>query len=286
MANLTHEGLRMVSDAATRHGFSLDAALSLVEALVAGRGTQAQFNHPDFGGLGQWSRGGMIMIADMFNQGLKYRVDALCNELSSLLGQQTAMFTPAHSSQSQSQGGGYALFLNGPSSWWPAELGEPSSTGAQNDMRYAFFPGSRRLAIQRGNQTQIYDSGEHQFSGFSQQQGSGQSLTFSSRHGTVRVTDLPLVSDRNDGRELAEGGTVADFAAPQSLQPEARKAQASSAPSYPTAASSVVSSAPPGPASDVGTVTRTLRELAALRQEGILTDEEFAAKKAELLSRI
>ncbi len=35
--------------------------------------------------MGQWSQGGMIMIGDMFNNALKYRVDALCSELSSLL---------------------------------------------------------------------------------------------------------------------------------------------------------------------------------------------------------
>ncbi len=23
--------------------------------------------------------------------------------------------------------------------WWPADLGDPSSSGSQNDMRYAFF---------------------------------------------------------------------------------------------------------------------------------------------------
>ena len=31
---------------------------------------------------------------------------------------------------------------------------------------------------------------------------------------------------------------------------------------------------------------RAIEQLAALRQKGILTDEEFAAKKAELLSRL
>jgi hypothetical protein len=35
--------------------------------------------------MGQWSQGGMIMIGDMLNQGLKYRVDALCNELAGIL---------------------------------------------------------------------------------------------------------------------------------------------------------------------------------------------------------
>ena len=45
----------------------------------------AQFSHPEFGGSGQWMAGGAIMISDMFNNALKARVDALCNELSALI---------------------------------------------------------------------------------------------------------------------------------------------------------------------------------------------------------
>ena len=85
MPNLTPEGLRIVTDVATRHGVSLDVALTLLGALAQGNGRQAQFNHPELGGMGQWSRGGMVMIGDMFNQGLKHRVDALCNELTDFL---------------------------------------------------------------------------------------------------------------------------------------------------------------------------------------------------------
>ena len=56
--------------------------------------------------------------------------------------------------------------------------GHPSSTGGQNAMRYAFFPGSRRLAIDPGDgKVTIYDTGDHQITGFSQQQGGGQSIT-------------------------------------------------------------------------------------------------------------
>ena len=29
--------------------------------------------------------------------------------------------------------------------WWPKDLGEPSSTGSQNDMTYAVFPDKHRL---------------------------------------------------------------------------------------------------------------------------------------------
>jgi len=33
------------------------------------------------------------------------------------------------------------------SDWWPEGLSDPGSSGAQNDLRYAFFPKQRRLAI-------------------------------------------------------------------------------------------------------------------------------------------
>ena len=136
MQNLTPQGLRIVTDAARRHGVSLDGALALLDALARGNGCQAQFNHPDLGGMGQWSQGGMIMIGDMFNQGLKYRVDALCNELAGILDLQPLTDPKAEGSQSQTQssGGEFSLFVAGAGSasqWWPAELGSPDSTGAQ-----------------------------------------------------------------------------------------------------------------------------------------------------------
>ncbi|WP_291913937.1 hypothetical protein [Accumulibacter sp.] len=43
----------------------------------------AQFSHSEFSGSGQWTRGGMIMVSDMFDNSLKGRIDGLCNELSS-----------------------------------------------------------------------------------------------------------------------------------------------------------------------------------------------------------
>ncbi len=69
MQNLTPEGLRIVTDIAARHGVSVEAALTLLGALARSHGAQAQFNHPELGGMGQWSEGGMIMIGDMFNSG-------------------------------------------------------------------------------------------------------------------------------------------------------------------------------------------------------------------------
>ena len=40
--------------------------------------------------------------------------------------------------------------------WWPEDLGEPGTSGSQNDVRYAFFPGSHRLAIQQDGKLAVY----------------------------------------------------------------------------------------------------------------------------------
>ncbi len=83
MPDLTPEAHQTLAATAQRHGVSTGAALAVLQALASGGGTMAQFNHPELGGAGQWSRGGMTMVGDMFNQGLKHRVDALCSELAS-----------------------------------------------------------------------------------------------------------------------------------------------------------------------------------------------------------
>ena len=283
MQALTPEGRRIAEAAAQRHGVGTDAVVVLLQALAAGGGTAAQFNHPDLGGMGQWSQGGMIMVGDMFNQGLKARVDALCTELAGLVRGQTVL-APAGSRQSQSQwhgvpnlqaqglggplGGvsGVSLFVpgsvEGAAAWWPAELGSPSSTGAQNDLRYAWFSDAHRLAIRRNSDVTVYDTGDHRISGFSQQQSGDQSLTFTSQHGLVRVADLPLV------------GTVG-AATPAAPAPRPAAAQP---------AGGRLAPAQPAPTPD--DIFGKIEKLADLRQKGILTEEEFAAKKTELLSRL
>ncbi|MCI4679887.1 SHOCT domain-containing protein [Rhodoblastus acidophilus] len=275
MQELTSEGRQTLQNLANAHGVSFDAALVLMQALVAGNGTQAQFSHPDLGGMGQWSRGGMIMIGDMFNNSLKYKVSQLCDELSGLLRHQS-FFAPAPSqSQMQSQGGGagVSFFVQGSSgSWWPAELGSPSSSGAQNDLRYAYFPGTRRLAIQQGGVTRIYDTGDHMIGGVSQQQSGDQSLTFTSQYGPVRVADLPLVSPAPQPAPAPQ--------APAAPAPEPEPAAFAPSPVPPAPAP-----AAPSTASDQD-IFATIEKLAGLRDKGILSEEEFAKKKAELLSRL
>ena len=71
-----------IEEIAARHGFSADAGRAAYSALQSGGFSQAQFGHPELGGMGQWMSGGMMMIGDMFNEGLKWRVSALLNELS------------------------------------------------------------------------------------------------------------------------------------------------------------------------------------------------------------
>jgi Short C-terminal domain len=272
MQNLRPEGLRIVTDVATRHGVSLDVALTLLGALAQGNGRQAQFNHPELGGMGQWSQGGMIMVGDMFNQHLKYRVDALCNELAGLLRSQP--LGEAEAGRIQSSGERVSLFVAGTGSagaWWPAELGTPTSTGAQNDMLYACFPGRRRLAIQQGGQVRVYDTGEHTIWGFSQQQGGDQSLTFTSQFGLVRVADLALVSPGSD--RFQNPSSPDSSAAPLQMPEHAPSAMAGAAPSHSASLA-------------MEDIAKTIERLAELRQKDILTEEEFAAKKAELLSRL
>lgn len=275
MQNLTPEGLRIVTDAAKRHGVSLDAALTLLGALARGNGRQAQFNHPDLGGIGQWSQGGMIMVGDMFNQGLKHRVDALCKELAGFLSSQPLANDEAREFQSQSQsGGGVSLFVAGTGSasqWWPAELGNPASTGAQNDLRYACFPGPRRLAIQKGGQVRVYDTGEHRISGFSQEQAGDQSLSLISQYGLVRVADLLLVFPQGD--QFPNPSPLGSAAPPQMPG------------SFPPAAAPTTAPTPEAPLA-MEDIMKTIERLAELRQKDILTEEEFVAKKAELLSRL
>ena len=104
MRQLSPAGQQAVDDISRRHGFSSDAVRAMLDAVINGNGTMAQFSHPEFGGSGQWMAGGMLMLGDMFNHGLKSRVDALCQELSTLVANQPGLLQTG-SFQSQSQGG-------------------------------------------------------------------------------------------------------------------------------------------------------------------------------------
>jgi hypothetical protein len=176
MRTLSPAGQRVVAELAQRHGFSADAAASLLGALHDGRGSMAQFDHREFGGLGQWMQGGMTMVSDLRDADLRRRVDALACDLAAALARDPGLVV---SVQKRAQG------------WWPAALGVPASTGAQDGVRYAYFPDRRRLAIELNGAVKVYDTLDHRISGFAQQQGGGARLAFTSQHGVVNVALLP-----------------------------------------------------------------------------------------------
>ncbi|MCY0094825.1 SHOCT domain-containing protein [Hoeflea ulvae] len=298
MADLTPETRQALAGIASRHGVSPEAVEHLLMALIAGQGSQAQFNHPDLGGMGQWSQGGMTMVGDMFNTALKARVDALCNEVAQVMREAAPVQLPSSaSSQTQSQGSdrvGVSLFVSGfpAGHWWPEELGQAASTGAQNQMRYAWFPDAARLAIDAGDgKVRVYDTGDHRIAGFSQQQSGDQSLSFTSQHGLVSLSELRQVNagrrdEANPTPTLSEAllGTSADTPTAEatpgeapSAPPESRRPE--TAPVQPSAAA-----APE--ANDETDIFAKIERLAALHAKGILTDAEYQSKKAELLARI
>ena len=262
MQPLTDAGNQAVQELAQRYGVSVDAVLALLFAVNNGGGTMAQFYHPDLGGGGQWMQGGMTMVGDMFNGRLQYTVSGLCSELSSLLRSQQVFLPPP-----PVQPGGFGSMAS-PNTWWPSELGQPSSSGGQNDARYAYFPGPRRLAVQRGGQVTVYDTLDHNIGGVQQQQGGPYgSQSFSSQFGTFTVESLPIVSPQQQD-------PAPQNAPPQNFAP---------APNSSPMSSNDSSYAAPQGSSDI---LSAIERLAQLHQRGILSDDEFRTKKAELLARL
>ena len=174
---------------AKRHGLSLSAAQALFDALVSGGGGMAQFSHPELGGMGQWSRG-MTQIGDMFNDALKGRIGAFCQEMSGVAAIPRRGEPPLGIAADETRRTPPLNDVGSQAAWWPAHLGTPSSSGSQNDMRYACFPDQRRLAIRRGDAVVLYDTGEHRLTGFSQQQSTRSDLSFSSETGPVALDNL------------------------------------------------------------------------------------------------
>ena len=191
MRTLSSIDQKTIDELADRHGFSRGAVTSMLQSVARGRGTMAQFDHPEFGGCGQWMRGGMTMVSDMFNDSLKSRVAALCNDLSKVVennptvAETVSLFVPPAASVSRQ--------------WWPSDLGAPTSTGSQDNVRYAYFAEPRRLAIELHGEVTIYDTLDHQISSFSQQQAHAGSLSFYSQHGLVDVGALPVIA--GEGRK-------------------------------------------------------------------------------------
>ncbi len=276
MTNLTEAGRQAVADLALRYGLSEGAVEQMARAVANGGGTMAQFNIAELGGSGQWMAGGMTMVGDMFNGGLQATVSNLCGELSNVMAG-TLMFERPP----KAMAGG----------WWPEGLGQPAATGGQNQARYAYFPVARRIAFDPGNGQGIVllDTGEHSIGGFGQQQsGPGDpflGVSVSSQFGQFALSSFPVVKAHGAPEpEREPTPKAAPAPAPKPVAPV--MAEPSPPPAEAQVAPPSVQPAPSSAVQATDDILGTIERLAKLREAGALTDEEFSAKKVELLARL
>lgn len=162
------------------HHVSVEAVTVLAQAIALGRGTQAQFNHPELGGMGQWQPG-MIMIGDAFNQPLKAKVTSLCEQLAARY--------------ASGERASFATMPTDLANWWPDHYGAAAVSGSQNDMAYAYFRQHKRLLIRRGDAITTYDTTGYVIQSVSQQQqNNARSLTFMTDRGLMREDDFTPVT--------------------------------------------------------------------------------------------
>jgi Short C-terminal domain len=158
----------------------------------------------------------------------------------------------------------------------------PSAVGGQNEARYAVFPGTRRLAIQINGVTRVFDTGEHQIGGVQQQQGGGYgTVSFTSQLGTFGVVSLREVGARQVAEPPAPPHAAQHQSQFQSGPPPHFAPQPHAAPVAPPPASGG-----PADAGNSQAIVAAIESLAGLHERGILSDEEFASKKTELLGRL
>lgn len=283
MSVLTDAGREAVRSGAARYGVSEQAAEAMLHAVIRGNGTMAQFNISELGGSGQWLAGGMTMVGDMFNHGLQATVSGLAGDLSQAMANDQLIERPKAGDLTAAYG------------WWPEELGAPSPTGGQNDISYAVFPSTRRLAVRFNDRLHLFDTGDHNIGGVSQSQsGMGLStLSFQSQNGTLAVTQLAPVAEQQPSPEPDQQHT--EEPASQQPTPVAPPAKVASEvmPQVPTNQQgtvtydpSPVATRPAAESSDIDTIISTIEKLAGLRDMGALTETEFEAKKVELLARL
>lgn len=292
MSRWTEQGEKLVNDVANRYSASYEAVSLMLDSILRGNGTMAQFNIYELGGCGQWMRGGMTMVGDMFNYQLKSKVDGICGDLSSAIFDQNLQVVPPP--PPQKPGGGLAGQGAGSwGQWWPSELGAPNTSGSQNQYRYAYFAGLRRLAISDGQNVTVYDTLDHNIGGVSQQQGGVAGVGFTSQYGNVDLRTLPMVTGVNVTGVNVTGINVTgiNVGAPLQSSIPAQEPIHVSVPvpqqmPVPILQDTQPTVSPSGVALSNEDVFSTIERLAKLRDAGALTEDEFAAKKTELLARL
>jgi hypothetical protein len=77
---------------------------------------------------------------------------------------------------------------------WPSELGIASTSGSSAEMRYAYFPRNRRLAVEWRGVVTIYDTAEYQFRGMLQAHSAENvGMSILTQRGRVPLTELATV---------------------------------------------------------------------------------------------
>ena len=261
-ATVSPEAEDAITDIAQRYGLSREAVLAMLFAVHTGGGTMAQFAIPELGGSGQWMRGGMTMVGNMFDNALKARVDALCGELSQLLA--TTKVFPASASATLRVHLGQLVASRARR----AELVRRAERRAIRSVPghpAARDPGQRKHAGLRHRRAPIGGVQQHQG-------GAYGSVTFTSQLGTFDVSSLPELGSQR----VVETPSAAPTPE-HPVEPAPHVAPQSQAPAPASAA---------GASGDPASIVAAIESLAGLHERGILTDEEFAAKKTELLGRL
>lgn len=141
-----------IKSLAKKYGFSEQTIEILLQGLIQSGGNQVQFNLSELGGMGQW-QSGMVMIGDMFNNGLKNSVNNLCFELAELSRNLPVEKSKAKNNQKSKQ------------------EDQITFKGSQNEEGYQYIASKNRLEIlKNGKVKTIYDTTGFELTGAQQQQ--------------------------------------------------------------------------------------------------------------------
>ncbi|MBO9471851.1 SHOCT domain-containing protein [Endozoicomonas sp. G2_2] len=243
-----------------QYGFSEDAVRHLFEAVTQGGGDMAMFDHPEFHGPGQWMRGGLMMTTTPGDRVLNNAIESLCNRLSALL---RAQHAPGQSGYRRisPEARAWDTSVSPRQRWWPHEWGDPVATGHTDDLAYAFFDDAARMAIRSGDQVDLYKTADHCITGIAQaQQGTSATLVFTTPFGELPLDELARCDD--DRNNPAGNATATEHRSGEPAAAEQATPQSSME------------------------ILEAIEKLGALHREGVLTDDEFNAKKQALLNRL
>ena len=162
-----------IAQIAQKHALSEEAVTHLFNQLSLGHGTQAQFNHPAFGGIGQWQNG-MLMISDFSNHALKAKLTGIFAELVELYNQRGGQPTIEAKPETNT-------------------LGKPTMVATQNHLTVNYYQDRSLIVItdNQRNRAVTYSVAPHRLTGVSQQNQNNSlySLSFTNDKGQTLIVE-------------------------------------------------------------------------------------------------